>query len=99
MDFMETNYGFKLTHVTTNLRMLFKTSRALCCGSNMHYGNMYYGNFSFTIFFVFIFNYYAHFYFDNYTTYLINLFYIHKFGKDYSRVLYPNKHFTHNEYF
>ena len=45
MDFMETNYGFKLTHVTTNLRMLFKTSRALCSGFNKHYGNMYYGNF------------------------------------------------------
>jgi len=98
---MEPNYGFKLTHVTTNFKKLFKTSRALCCGSNIHYGNMYYGNFPFTTFFVFIFNYYAHFYFDNYTTYLIliDLFYIHKICKYYSRVLYRNKHFTHNEYF
>ena len=61
MNLMETNYGLKLTHTTTNLRMLFKTSRALCCGPNMHYGNMYYGNFPFTIFFVFNFRYYTNF--------------------------------------
>jgi len=45
---METNYGLELSHTTTNLKMLFKTSRAICCESNMNYGNMYYGNFSFT---------------------------------------------------
>jgi len=89
MDFMETNYGFKLTHVTTNLRMLFKTSRALCSGFNKHYGNMYYGNFWFTKYFMFIFHYYNNF--DNYTTCLIDLFCIHKICKDYFRVLHPNK--------
>ena len=57
MDLMETNYGFNFTHVTINLRILFKISSALCCGSNMHYGNMYYGNLPFTTLFVFIFNY------------------------------------------
>jgi len=74
---MKTNYGFKFTHVTTNLRMLFKTSRALCYESNMHYENMYYGNFSLTIFFVFIVHYYG----DNYITCLIHLFNIHMICK------------------